>query len=281
MSKKIDLTGLKINKLKVIKCIGVDKRNSQIWECICDCGETTIGITYEIKSGHKKSCGCYQKEQTSKAKSIDVSGQRFGKLTVIKRIGANKFSESFFSCLCDCGNNINVPLSRLKGGITKSCGCYKSEIRTKMNITHGNSFSSGITDEYRIYNAMLNRCYNKNQKCYKNYGGRGIFVCDRWLNSFQNFLDDMGKRPSKLYSIDRINNELGYSKDNCRWATQYEQQRNQRTNKWIEYNNKKFILNDFARLLNTSNSAISFHIKNGKSIEWIYNHFINKKNKIN
>jgi hypothetical protein len=126
-------------------------------------------------------------------------------------------------CICDCGNTGTYYLCNLKSGKTKSCGCLYNETRVG-NYKHGGTG----TREYSIWKAMKRRCYNKNVKDYPNYGGRGIIVCDRWLNSFENFISDMGKKPSAEYSIDRIDVNGNYEPSNCRWATPKEQRLNQR-----------------------------------------------------
>lgn len=153
-------------------------------------------------------------------------GERFTKLVVIEECN-EKFSKrgKRYVCQCDCGNQSIVRSDFLKSGNTKSCGCILGK-PSKPRATkerHGMSYSS----EYRIYNAMKSRCYNDKVKGYEYYGGRGVIVCDRWLESFQNFYDDMGPRPNEL-SIDRINNDGNYEPDNCKWSNKSEQNMNRR-----------------------------------------------------
>jgi hypothetical protein len=163
------------------------------------------------------------------SKFIDISGEKYGKLTVIK---FNKMFNGFayFDCICDCGEHRTVRSNGLKSGNTKSCGCYSREQASKANFIHGDA---NKTDEYVIWVAMNGRCYNENNTAYKSYGARGITVCDRWKDSYENFISDMGRRPTPKHSIDRIENDKGYSPDNCRWATQKEQCRNQRSNRAV------------------------------------------------
>lgn len=128
-----------------------------------------------------------------------------------------------------------------------------------MAITHNKRH----TPEYLIWAHMKTRCYNKNYKLYHCYGGRGIIVCDRWLNSFENFISDMGKRPTSKHSLDRFPNQNGiYEPENCRWATPKEQQGNRRNNKWIEHNGKRMIQADWARELNMDVRKLHHHLKN-------------------
>jgi hypothetical protein len=275
MSKKIDLLNKKFNRLLVVKEVGRDKKNNVLWECLCDCGKITFGCTTDIKNGHKKSCGCYQSEQTSKAVSLDVCGQKFGRLLVVERLGSYNKRESYFKCICDCGNELNVKLGHLKSGNTKSCGCYKSEIRTKLNTTHGNAKSKNRSTEYVSYHAMISRCYNKNQRSYADYGGKGVIVCDRWLNSFENFLEDMGKKPNSNYTLERIRVNGIYEPNNCKWITRAEQSKNKRTSVWHEHNGVKMILSDWAKFLNVHPSAIRLKIRSGKKFSEIYNFYKN------
>ena len=126
-------------------------------------------------------------------------------------------------CICDCGKQARVLASSLNSGNTSSCGCRRDKSASESLKTHGMS----KTPEYYVYRAMLQRCGNKRNPRYKDYGGRGIAVCDRWLDGFEAFLEDMGNRPAGM-SIERVNNDLGYFKENCKWATMKEQSLNKR-----------------------------------------------------
>lgn len=163
-------------------------------------------------------------------KSRDLTKDNpFGRLTVIARDGRNNRGKVLWLCLCECGNYTSVIGGNLFHGSTRSCGCLKKEWAQKLNKTHG----MGTTPEYRSWAHMKDRCYNKNDQAYKYYGARGITVCPRWKNSFENFITDMGFRPSASYSIDRINNNGDYEQGNCRWATHFVQMANRRTNLWF------------------------------------------------
>jgi hypothetical protein len=152
----------------------------------------------------------------SQKKSKVKIGDEFGRWTVLENLGIIKAC-THFKCECKCGNIRTMTISNLRSGHTKSCGCLKRE----KSIMHGMT----KTPEYDTWASMIQRCYNPNNPAYKNYGERGIAVCTEWLNSFIAFFKDMGERPEGL-SIDRIKNDLGYFKENCRWATRIEQNRN-------------------------------------------------------
>jgi len=154
-------------------------------------------------------------------KRLDLTGQKFGRLTVIKLIRINKHRKPVWLCQCKCGNKTEVAGTNLKSGNTQSCGCLYEDIA----ITHG---MCG-TATYDSWASMKNRCNNPNDPSYKNYGGRGIKVCERW-QKFENFFEDMGVKPKKL-TIERTDNDGNYGPENCTYATRQEQSRNSRNTK--------------------------------------------------
>jgi hypothetical protein len=161
-------------------------------------------------------------------KRVEInSGDKYGRLTIIKEIDLHILpsgkTKRMFSCLCECGKKINVRLSHLRTHNTISCGCYKKENIIVRSTTHG-LWNHPL---HNTWMGMKQRCLNPNHKFYSYYGGRGIKICDRWLNSFENFIQDMGEKPEGT-SIDRIDNDGNYEPTNCRWATKIEQQKNQR-----------------------------------------------------
>ena len=154
----------------------------------------------------------------------DIKNQRFGKLIALEYSHTEKGKSSTWICRCDCGRISKVELSSLRSGNTQSCGCLRLERIAKSNSTHGKS----KTSEYYAWDNMIQRCVNPNNPEYKNYGGRGISVCEEWRNSFELFLQDMGLKPKEKFSLDRIDNDKGYYKENCRWTNSFTQAINQR-----------------------------------------------------
>ena len=165
---------------------------------------------------------------------IDLTGQKPGRLTVIKRAENDKYKHARWLCQCICGNYCTVLSYSLICGDTQSCGCLQKERARDVNYIHGHSSNGIISKTYWTWNNMLRRCSDDNNQDYKNYGGRGIKVCKKWWK-FGGFLQDMGERPPGL-TLDRIDNNNDYCKENCRWATTKEQSRNYRRNKLITIN---------------------------------------------
>jgi len=179
-------------------------------------------------------------------KRIDLNGRRFGRLTIIADAKVKRGGHTAWQCQCDCGNNTIVRGDSLMSGKTQSCGCQRLEAITSHGMKHSST--------YRSWSDMKSRCNDPNTLDYKRYGGRGIKVCDRW-NAFQLFYADMGEKPKGL-SLERIDNNKGYSPDNCKWATRKEQSRNQRPNRMITYFGETKCLAEWAESLGINGTTL-------------------------
>lgn len=195
-------------------------------------------------------------------KNIDFGyllGRKFGMLTVVKSYSRASLKPPMVQCICNCGKVKDVDVRSLLKNQIKSCGCMISKNFKKLLTKHDLS----KTVEYKIYHGIKMRCYNTNNKKYADYGGRGIVMCDRWLNSVELFIKDMGKRPSIKHSIDRINVDGDYSPSNCRWVLKSVQMNNKRNNIHIEYLGYNLTVSIWCRILNIEPRLIYSRIKNG------------------
>jgi hypothetical protein len=185
-------------------------------------------------------------------------GSRFGRLTVVSRAPDKVPRQTRWNCVCDCGNTTVCYAAHLKTGTTVSCGCYQREQSSLRNSGH--KMTGDIA--YRSWIQMRARCNNPKATSYSIYGGRGIKVCERW-DSFELFLADMGPRPSRQHSIDRIDPNKGYEPSNCRWATRIEQQNNHRRTVFIEYNGERLSCAEWSRRTGIKGNVINGRLKLG------------------
>lgn len=223
--KPIDVAGQRFGMLVANEYLGLGN-----WRCTCDCGNETIARSTALISGKRVSCGCTHAEALRRAR-VDRTGKRYGRLTAIRHVGKQNWL-----CRCDCGKEVVVDGRNLTCGHTKSCGCLKLERARERNTTHGCSKSR----LYRIWKGMRKRCLNENEPAYKNYGGRGIKICDEWLDDYQAFRNwamENGYDENAPYgecTIDRIDVNGNYEPGNCRFITLGEQSRNTRHCRQVE-----------------------------------------------
>lgn len=180
-------------------------------------------------------------------------GQTIGNCTFLRdappKTTPNSWNRRIGVFLCVCGNEFETDIYSVKKSLTVSCGCLTIEKRKKSVTKHGATIGYKTTKEFRAWCSMRTRCLNKKCKAYKNYGGRGIEVCQRWLQSFENFLEDMGLSPTDSHTLERNNNSLGYCKENCSWATKVQQSNNRRNSIKYEYRGLTKSLSEWAETL--------------------------------
>lgn len=253
MARYQDLTGMRFGRLTVLRRgednVAKSGRHEKTWVCKCDCGRDTIAQSNNLKSGHTVSCGCARKDIGEKL-TQDLTGMRFNRLTVIRPAEKSRTGETRWVCRCDCGKETIVQSNNLKSGLVKSCGCYRHDYLVEAHTIHGETG----TRLYNIWTKMRDRCDDKNNK---NYGGRGILVCKEWNESFESFRDwAIANGYREDLTIDRIDNNKGYSPDNCRWTGVKEQARNRRSNRVITFNGETHILVEWAEITGLPRSTL-------------------------
>ena len=197
----------------------------------------------------------------------NVTDKQFGKLIVLgdadSYIEPSGRQRRIVTAKCDCGDVKNYRLEDLRSGATQSCGCLRNEQIIKANTTHGHASNGLISTEYRIWRGMKVRCENERSKYFNNYGARGVSIHDRWKDSFEQFYQDMGPRPSKDHSLDRIDNNGNYEPSNCKWSTKKEQNNNKRNNTLVEYNGKIQTVAQWASEYNLNYNTLFYRLARG------------------
>lgn len=187
---------------------------------------------------------------------IDRAGQRYGRLTAVR---CEKRGRNYaWFCNCDCGGDTWVSSTQLNR--TKSCGCLQREVTSRANSTHGFARPGRVSPTYSAWVGAKGRCYNPADSRFSHYGGRGIRVCDRWLNSFENFVGDMGERPPGL-TLERNDVNGDYEPDNCRWATRQEQSDNRRRTIWVEHAGSRLTLKSYAAARGIDYKALHYLVR--------------------
>jgi len=252
MGKFLDLKGNVFGRLTAIERVGKDKSNRALWRCVCECGNEKIVTSGNLRNGNVRSCGCLAKESAAavgRACIIDLTGQRFGRLVVLKQTEQKRYGETSWVCLCDCGKQTITTTGSLRSGACRSCGCLHREAAREQGLK---STTHGLTGTrlYRVWANMKTRCYNRRNRNYARWGARGITVCDEWRDNFQAFYDwAMENGYADSLSIDRIDNDKGYYPENCRWANSVEQASNTRKSRHITFRGETHTLNEWARRL--------------------------------
>lgn len=202
-------------------------------------------------------------------KAKDLTNRVFGKLSVKERVLENKNRRAMWLCFCSCGSKIIISSNGLLNGGTKSCGCIKNEKVIERSTKH-NLVRNPI---YRVWQNAKNRCYNQNVKEYKNYGGRGIQMCNEWKNDFMPFYQwSIENGYKENLTIDRINNDGNYEPTNCRYATKETQSTNRRNIVFVTYKNEQKTISEWCRLLNLDFNMVYQRIWRGWSAEKAFVH---------
>lgn len=256
MTKVNDLTGKTFGRLTVISMAKTRSKDRRaMWFCKCECGEDKLLSSNALLTGNSMSCGCLNKQINSERSLIDISGQKFGRLTVIKRAANGACNKSQWEYQCDCGNDIVVIGNNLKRGIVSSCGCIKRELLEKKNFRHGGA-KRGAND--RAYSCLDSVKYRVSTNI--KYIQKGTSICDNYKNNYEAFKLDLGPiTDPERNTVDRIDNDGHYSCGKCaqciemgwamnvRWATPTEQANNTRRNKNITHNGKTQSISMWAR----------------------------------
>lgn len=198
------------------------------------------------------------------AKANELSGLRFGRLAVLERAGSTANGVSKWKCVCDCGNVVTVTCGNLKNGHTKSCGCLVKEKAKETHTTHG----QGATSLYSVWRGMLERCYDENNRYYKNYGFRGIAVCEEWRTDFQIFYDwAIANGYKKGLSIDRKDANGEYAPHNCRFVTMKVQQNNRTNNRLVTFDGKTMTVAEWSEATEIPYKTLYNRLYKGMPIE--------------
>jgi hypothetical protein len=205
------------------------------------------------------------KASSAKIKAIDSVGKQYSRLTVLAVYYLDfgyPSKRCFFYCICECGNTAMPDMGAVRSGATQSCGCFlKEQVRKHGFARHKNTEELRL---YQIWSGIKQRCLNENQKNYFRYGGKGVAICNEWVESFETFLADMGPRPDKTYSIDRIDNSKGYNAENCRWATKVEQAQNTSFNINVTFGSATRSLSYWCTMFAIDHGTVLSRVNRGK-----------------
>lgn len=262
----VDLTDKVFGKLRVLRREGKDKFGNALWLCECECKETLV-----VKSGYLTkgiTTSCEKCRNPIRGKIKDLTGQTFGRLTVVAFDHLSANGQAYWRCRCTCGNDKIISAAQLKWTKTSSCGCYRKEYMSKRQKTHG----LGNTRLYRIWSKMKSRCYYKKHDYYDYYGGKGVSVCEEWMDFINFYTWAINNGYDDSLTIDRINNDGNYEPSNCRWVDKITQSNNKSSNVMIEYMGKTQSLADWCRELGLDYYLINnrHHMYPNKSPEELF-----------
>ena len=246
--KTESLVGQRFGRWIVIgEPIVIKKRSHSL--CKCDCGNEKLILNFNLKNGASKSCGCFRPAK-------NFVGEKFGKLTIIGE--SEKIGKFYYAlCKCECGNEKKIKTTSFFRGYSKTCGSCQSKLFPKRLR--------------RTLTSMKARCLNKKSTYYKDYGGRGIKICQEWLKdrySFYNWALENGYNEN--LTIDRIDCNGNYEPSNCKWSTKKEQANNKRTSIFLTYNNEKKTITDWSEIYNITMAKVSYRYKKGLPFEEIF-----------
>ena len=281
----IDLIGQRFGRLTV-ESKGSGRRTSgghykATWNCLCDCGNRATVDGEKLRRGHTTSCGCLKKENKG-SRFDDLIGRKFGRLTVVRFVPQEERTVRTYNwwCVCDCGNEIKANSNKLKNGLQQSCGCLKEEMKPLIGeVNRKYAFSNNRL--YAVYRSMLSRCYDKRQREYGNYGGRGITVCDEWIGEdgydvFAKYAIMSGYDENASFhecTLDRIDTNGNYEPGNIRWVTNIEQQNNRRDCVMMTHEGETHTMKEWSRIIGAPYGTLYWRCRKknwtiGEFIKW-------------
>ena len=260
MGAYIDLTGQQFGRWSVISPSHVNRHGKWHWFCRCSCGKEATVNGSSLRNGGTKSCGCLNREVAAERRTLDLKGQRFGRLIAERHIGITKSRDYLWLCKCDCGNECIVRAHNLMRGNTKSCGCYHKYKAGIASRTHGQTH----TRLYKIHRAIIQRCYNTNNPAYSYYGEKGVILCEEWHDfiTFKEWADTNGYKED--LTIDRIDGNKNYEPNNCRWIPFKEQSSNVKSNVLITYKGETKTLAQWSRDTGIKAATLAYRIRSDK-----------------
>lgn len=268
-----DLTGMKFGELTVLRksdeyAIENGHIKREQWVCRCSCGNETTVRRSNLVGGSTKSCGCLRGRNAG-----DLTGMVFGRLTVLERaedhVAPSGYKTPMWRCKCECGNEVVVRGKSLRKGETKSCGCLQRELSSERAKVHG-YYGERLN---HVWNSMVQRCCNENNRAYHNYGGRGIKICDEWRNDYTAFREwalangyDENAAHGEC-TLDRIDVDGDYEPDNCRWISMHEQNFNRRDSLVFTYNGEEKTLKEWCNESDWSYDTVWHRLRRGWTFE--------------